>query len=226
MAKVSSDRGFDYLDEFVISPEGHFKIHFTRSGVHAVLGAAEAGIPSFIQEAGIAADSAYNLIVNELGFLPPLADDGVDGTELDIYVVDMKENYGSVYYGMTTFPNSFTTPYSGLPTYLEIDNNYVEPQYATSGLAALRVTIAHEFFHMVQLRYAHPFSPFNTNPYWYEISSTWMEEKCYPEVNDYHAYVVDNFYQTIFPNLEDASSGYRYSYGHGLFGQTLFKKKS
>ncbi|MCF7807257.1 MAG: T9SS type A sorting domain-containing protein [Candidatus Marinimicrobia bacterium] len=221
LAKVSADRGFDYLDESALSPDGHFRIHFTRSGVHAVSGYLEAGIPNFIQEAGIAADSAYKLIVDELGFLPPLADDGVDGIELDIYVVDMKENYGSVYYGMTSFPSSFTTPYSGLPTYLEIDNDYVEPQYATSGLAALRVTIAHEFFHMVQLRYAHPFSPYDSNPYWYEISSTWMEEKCYPEVNDYHAYVADNFYQTSFPNLEDPSAGFRYSYGHGLFGQVL-----
>lgn len=222
VASVSSDREFDYLDEYILSPEGHFKIHFTRSGVHAVTGAAGSGTPTFIEEAGIAADSAYHLIVNDLGFLPPLSDSDTDGPELDIYVVDMKSNYGgSVYYGMTTFPKTFTTPYSGLPTYLEIDNNYTEPQYATSGLAALRATIAHEFFHMVQLRYAHPFSPYSSNAYWYEISSTWMEEKCYPEIDDYHAYVADNFYQTTFPNLEDPSAGFRYSYGHGLFGQVL-----
>lgn len=221
LARVMSDREFDYLDESIVSPSGYFRIHFTRNGVHSVLNAADPGTPNFVLEAAAAADSAYNLIVNELGFQPPVADGGIDGDELDIYIVDMKENYGSIFYGMTTFPGSYSTPYTGLPTYLEIDNDYVESQYATNGLAALRVTIAHEFFHMVQLRYSYPFAPHESNPYWYEISSTWMEEKCYPEVNDYHAYVADNFFQTTFPNLEDASSGYRYSYGHGLFGQIL-----
>jgi len=221
LARLTSDRDFDYLEESVLSPQGHFRIHFTRSGDHAVTGSSSPGTPVFILEAGIAADSAYNLIINELGFLPPLSDDGVDGDELDIYVVDMKKNYGVVVYGMTTFASSFPTPYQGLSTYLEIDNDYVESGFATHGLSALRVTIAHEFFHMVQLRYAHPFWPFTTNRYWYEIVSTWMEEKCYPDVNDYHAYVPDNFYKSSFPNLEDHSADFRYSYGHGLFGQIL-----
>lgn len=220
-AKSTAGRDFDYLDESIVSPSGHFRIHFTRSGTHAVLNSGDAGTPDFIAEASVAADSAYNLLVNELNFLPPVPDGGIDGPELDIYVVDMKTNYGSVYYGMTTFNGSYSKPYSGLPTFLEIDNDYVESAYATSGLQALRVTIAHEFFHMIQLRYAYPFEPVSSNAYWYEISSTWMEEKCYPEVNDYHAYVADNFRQASFPNLDDDSFGLGFSYGHSLFGQIL-----
>ena len=200
------------LDESIVSPHGHFRIHFTRTGENAVVNAGVEGTPSFVQEAALAADSAYTVIVNKLGFLPPLPDDGIDGDELDLYIRD----WNGSFYGMTYFGNSAPSI-----TYLVIDNDYVESSYATKGLDALRVTIAHEFFHMVQLRYAYPFEPVSSNAYWYEISSTWMEEKCYPEVDDYHAYVADNFRQANFPNLNDDRYGYAFAYGHALFGQIL-----
>jgi hypothetical protein len=219
-AKTIVGRGFDYLEESVLSPSEHFRIHFTRSDIHAVVGASTVGTPDFILEAGIAADSIYTVLVSELGFQPPIPDNGVDGSELDIYIVDMKTNHGN-YYGLTTFDQNYSTPYTGVSTYLEVDNSYDESFYSTSGLEALRVTIAHEFFHMVQLRYSHPFQPYASNAYWYEISSTWVEEKCYPDIDDYHAYTNYNLNQVIFPNLDDGSFSYTYSYGHALFGQVL-----
>jgi len=95
-----------------------------------------------LNEAAIAADSAYSILVDELGFQPPMPDNGIDGDELDIYI----KNWNGTYYGMTYFGNTAPSP-----TYLVVDNNYTEPGYATSGLEALRVTIAHEFFHMLGL---------------------------------------------------------------------------
>lgn len=200
------------LDESIVSPHGHFRIHFTRTGTNAVASEGMTGTPDYVMEAAIAADSAYTVLVNHLGFRPPLPDGGIDGDELDVYI----RNWNGTFYGMTYFGNSAPSI-----TYLVIDNDYTESSYATSGLAALRVTIAHEFFHMVQLRYAYPFEPVSSNAYWYEIASTWMEEKCYPDVDDYHAYVADNFRQSSFPNLDDDSFGYAFSYGHALFGQIL-----
>ncbi len=200
------------LDESIVSPAGHFRVHFTQSGEHAVANSANLATPSYVTEAALAADSAYTVLVHDLGFLPPLPDDGIDGDELDIYIRD----WNGSFYGMTYFGNSAPSI-----TYLVIDNDYVESSYATKGLEALRVTIAHEFFHMVQLRYAYPFEPVSSNAYWYEISSTWMEEKCYPDVDDYHAYVADNFRQGDFPNLNDDRYGFTFAYGHGLFGQIL-----
>lgn len=200
------------LDESIVSPAGHFRIHFTRSGSDAVFDADTSGTPEFVLEAALAADSSYRVIIENLGFMPPLADGGIDGDELDIYIRD----WNGSFYGMTYFGSSAPSP-----TYLVIDNDYTESGYATKGFDAMRVTIAHEFFHMVQLRYAYPFEPVSSNAYWYEISSTWMEEKCYPEVNDYHAYVGDNFNQSTFPPLNDDRFGYAFAYGHGLFGQIL-----
>lgn len=204
-------RNLDFLDESILSPSGEFRIHFTRTGSHAVLGGESSGTPEFVTEAAIAADSAYSILVGELGFLPPLPDGNIDGSELDIYI----KNWGGSYYGMTYFGNSAPSP-----AYLVIDNDYTEASYTTSGLQALRVTIAHEFFHMVQVRYAYPGELNWDNVYWYEISSVWFEEYCYPEVNDYLAYVETNFNASQFPALDS----YNYMYGHGIYGQVLDKE--
>ena len=203
------------LDESMVSPSGNFRIHFTRSGSHAVADPDPGNWPPFVLATAQSADSVYHVITEKLGFLPPLSDDDLDGPELDIYI----RNWFGTYYGMTYFDSYVDqSEYLGYPAYLVLDNDYVEVNYATRGLQALQVTIAHEFFHMVQLRYAHP-GEFNwSNLNWYEISSVWMEEVCYPDIDDYHAYVEDNFQQINFPNL-DGPSGY--SYGHGLFAQVL-----
>jgi len=206
------------LDESYVSPTGIFRIHFTKDTLssHTVVGSDVLGTPAFVLEAAIAADSAYSVLVGELGFYPPLSDQGIDGPELDIYIVDMKILVGS-YYGLTRFEN-----YTPSPTYLLVDNDYTESFYSTSGLNALRVTIAHEFFHMAQLRYSHPGFQDWSNIYWYEISSVWFEEFCYPDINDYHAYVVDNFSASQFPQLDD---NYGLDmYGHGIYGQVLDKE--
>jgi len=203
------------LDSSHVSPAGFFRIHYTLDGVHAVTGSSAAGTPLFVIEAAITADSAYSVLVDELDFLPPVPDAGVDGPELDIFLVDMKTWENALYYGMTYFEN-----YTPSPTYLLVDNDYTESGYSTSGINALQVTIAHEFFHMVQLRYSHPAFLDWSNVYWYEISSVWFEEFCYPDINDYHAYVQSNFNAYQFPGLENTT----YMYGHGIYGQVLDKE--
>lgn len=210
--RTASDRNFDFLDRSALSPSGNFRIHYTLSGDHAVQFTNINEIPEYVIEAGLAADSAYNIIVNELGFLPPIRDNGLDGDEYDIYI----KEYNGTYYGET--PVSSGTNYA---TYLIIDNDFSEPNYYTKGLDALRVTIAHEFFHMVQLRYSNPFESYDTNPNWFEISSVWFEEKCYPEINDYQLYVQSNFNKSSFPNI---NGDYADSYGHGIFGEVLDKE--
>jgi hypothetical protein len=211
----TQSRDLDFLDESYVSESGQFRIHYTRSGSHAVLGSGDTGVPSFVLETAIAADSVYGIIVGDLGFLPPPDDGQIDGPEHDIYI----KNWYGAYYGMTYFDQyQASSVFPGYPSYLVVDNDYVEANYATKGLEALRVTIAHEFFHMVQLAYAHPGEFDWENLNWYEISSVWMEEICYPDINDYFAYVEDNFRQLHFPGIDGSSA---YSYGHGIFAQVL-----
>jgi len=83
-----------------------------------------------------------------------------------------------------------------------IDNDYQELGYATHGIDALHVTVAHEFFHMVQLGYnwwesngLTGVSSRNGDAYFLEWCSVWFEERAWPEVNDYLAYLNDFFYR-------------------------------
>lgn len=85
-----------------------------------------------------------------------------------------------------------------------IDNDYVG--YYSTGLDGMKVTVAHEFHHGIQLG---NYSVLNGNsPYrdadvfFYELTSTSMEEFVYDDVNDYYAYMHTYFSRTYnaFPN--------------------------
>jgi len=204
------DRGYDYLDQSIVSPAGTFRIHYTLDGSDAPTYATGTVVPEYISAVALAADHSLNMMTNVLGFLPPVEDDGIDGDELDIYV----QNWGGSYYGVTYFGNQ-----AGGPSYLVIDNDYQEASYTTHGYQAMQVTVAHEIFHMVQVRYAHP-SPVDKRAFIFEIASVWMEEFCYPGINDYINYVYPNFQRNTLPALNALPFG-TYAYGHGIFGQVL-----
>ncbi len=211
--KATEDR--PQLSHSLVSNRGWFRIHYDTGGINAidVTDTLADGTPRFPYEAGIAADSAYSLLVNQMGFLPPVSDNGVDGPELDLYIIDWSHKQSGIY-GMTYFSGV------GSPVFLEIDNNYAESIYATHGMDALHVTVVHEFFHMIQVRYSAPTSFTDPAVFWYEMSSTWFEEKAYPEVNDYIAYLGGLFTLNPGPALNSAS----YMYAQGLFCQMLDKE--
>ncbi len=210
---VLLSRGHDNLTESYVSEDGHFKIHYTFEGRDSV--STEQGfedsVPIFVIEAAAAAERSYSMLTEDYGYSPPPSDGDIDGPELDIYIAEL----GS-YYGWTRFDS-----YVGSPSYLEVDNNFSESWYNTHGLEALRVTIAHELFHAVQIGYSIPVFEQTNNVYWFEISSVWFEDVCYPDVNDYISYTQANFLRPQFPEL-NTNTGYHY--GHGLFGQVLDKE--
>jgi hypothetical protein len=206
------NRGLDFLEKSYVSQLGIFRIHYSTTDENHSVDASELidGIPKYVFEAGIAADSAYHILIDEMGFLPPVPDNGIDGDELDIYI----KNWGGTVYAYTYFDDA------GSPTYLVIDNDFAEPGYTTHGLDAMRVTVAHEFFHMVQLRLSAPLGSLNGNTFWFEMSSVWFEDACYPEVNDYLAYT-----PYVLTNPSPALDGFGIAmYGHGLFCKVLDKE--
>ncbi len=123
-----------------------------------------------------------------LGYLPPPSDNGEGGDNLyDIYVNDFT---GLILYGQTKF--DFSDGGTG-PSFMEIENDF--SSYPTKGINAARVTAAHEFHHAIQLgSYIYRASDL----YFYEITSTSMEEFVYDSVNDYYNYLENYFnYSTI-----------------------------
>lgn len=181
------------------SPSGFFRLHYATTGPDAVPPADSNGngIPDYVDEAGASLDSSYRCEVTAQGYLAPPRDAGRGGSDqYDVYLRDLsKEDLGL--YGRTV-PDTLISQASQPDryiTFIEMDNNFDptdrntsgEPIYATTGRPALRVTCAHEFHHAIQLG-AYAYS--KIQPMLYEMSSTWMEYRVFPDVHDNEQYLV------------------------------------
>ncbi len=172
---------------FYLTPEGRFKIHYDTTGVHAVQVERLLGesVPDWICLTGKAYERGWSLLVDSLGYnTPPV--DPVDGDEVDVYIQDLAPGV----YGLT-----FREP--NQTSYIVMDNDFAEGAYFTHGLDAMRVTAAHEFFHVVQLGYA---LPSGSNQWYYELASTWFEDVAYDEVNDYIQFI-ESYYSRANSSL-------------------------
>ncbi|MEJ2103280.1 MAG: hypothetical protein P8X47_01745 [Ignavibacteriaceae bacterium] len=190
------------MQKSIVSPSGFFRVHFDTTNSNGN------GIPSYVQgwsinqnvtEVAKALDSAYNFEVNYLGFLAPPQDNAAGGDfRYDVYIIDQS----SQIYGYTEWENKVGQV--SWTSFMVIDNDY--SGYYSSGLDGMRVTVAHEFHHGIQIgNYAIPDvnSPVRlADSYFYELTSTSMEEFVYDDVNDYYAYMHSYFSSTYktFPN--------------------------
>ncbi len=207
------DLAFDYL-----TSDHRFLLHYDKTGLDAIdtTSTIIPGTPDWLVIADRALQHAWHLLVDSLGFMPPPMDsvsypDDPPGGAHDIYFV----NFG--YYGMT-YPEDLVTStarpqdYTG---YMSIENDF--KGFPTTGIPALEVTLAHEFFHLIHLGYAYKTDSqgFNVQDlWWYELSSTWFENVAYPSVDDYLNYAPQYF---NFPKPLDETSGYEV----GQYGEVL-----
>jgi hypothetical protein len=172
------------MDTSFVSPKGYFRIHFNKSdfpdyvpdNIRSSLTTEQLASYKkiYLDSMAIAADSVYNYEVNILEYPAPPSDgtEGGDGL-YDIYV----ENTGSIY-GETVFNSGSTI------SYLRMDNDF--SNYYTTRIYAARVTLAHEFHHAIQIGgYLYR----SSDTYYYELTSTSMEEFVFDDVNDYYQYL-------------------------------------
>jgi len=206
---------------------GNFRIHYdtTGSDAPAMLDAFHQPIPGSANEFAdsVASIAAYvhQYEVDSLGYLPPPADNGAGGgDEYDIYIQDLSNTYG------VTWPES---PINGKPqggtftSYMTIDNDFrfVSPD-SNKGLPGLRVTVAHELHHAIQLgRYGY----WSSDIFFYEITSVWMEDVVFTGVNDYFQYLRASQGQFRRPETPLNSSPTDFiMYSRGIWGQFIEKK--
>jgi len=155
-----------------ISESGRFKVHYALEGD-------DAASLEFVDNALAILDAQWQLEVDSLGFnAPPAEYDGF----IHFYFEDLSNFYGK------TVPDSYTGAH--LTSYIVVDNDFAEEIYPTHGLDALKVTIAHEFHHVVQFGY---YLNFAQIPF-YEWCAVWMEEVAYDDINDYINYL-DEFFR-------------------------------
>jgi hypothetical protein len=182
------------------------RVHFDTTGTDApaLLDAQGARIPgtalAFAESTAAVLAHVEAVEVGEMGYPAPV-EDGTEGggPELDIYIVELGYSYG------------YTNADGDVPaggrasSYITIDNDFafVRP-VANRGIPALKVTIAHEFHHVIQIG---SYGLWPDDSYFYEITSTWMEDVVYTEVNDYYSYLRSDYSQFKSPGVAFTSNG-------------------
>lgn len=162
----------------VVTPSGNFTIHYDTSGINSV--------GYNLTELMKAIDSAYYYETTILGF-PAAPNDYGDGgsSNYDIYI----KHLGSSLYGYTVPEYEIQSGSSKYVSYMVIENDFAG--FYTEGINGAKVTVAHEYHHAIQIgNYIYRYSD---DGFYYEITSTAMEEFVFDDVNDYYAYIPDYF---------------------------------
>lgn len=186
----------DYLTRTHASPSGRFLIHFATTGDHAVYQDLPGGSLGYVDSVARIFDEVYEHIVDSLGYPEPIRDsfyaEGGD-EKYDVYLIDLADGFYGLAYPDSVLFNVDSTVVTSTG-YLELDKDYQDLyKYKDSPLDAVRVTAAHEFFHMVQfgidLEESERISSVVDGPAWMEMSAVWMEEEIYDDINDYYIYL-------------------------------------
>jgi hypothetical protein len=181
------------------------------------------GFPDWIDSTAAAFDVVWAKEVTQYGYRPPKSDmtsanHGPDG-RIDVYLADVGA-HGLYGYCATDDPNAFDLnyPYFDASGFCVVDNDMSPSQFqgGTTGIPALEVTLAHEFFHAVQCAY----DCFEDR--WFsEGTATWMEDEVFDGVNDNRQYLRTSQLNQPFVPLDFSDLQYSYVYGAWIWFRFL-----
>lgn len=192
------------LSDSIRSSSGRFTIHFNESG--------DSATPiGLVHTIASLADEAYELEIVTLGYIKPAFT--MSDSTWHIYLVPL----GSTIYGKTVPLDDMplgTSP-SGLQMYRSfiIMNNNFE-KLPTSGDDGARITVFHEFHHVVQFG-SYGMNVANINIH--EMTSVWVEIRSSPNIKDYLNYI-SKFLKNIEERFDLAD---RQGYSQGIWMQYL-----
>lgn len=212
------------LQTSVVSPSGFFRIHYDVTGSNRPSYVSVWTVDQNVAEVAKALDSVYRFEVGYLGFLAPPSDGTGGGDDkYDVYI----QNQGGGVYGYTEWENKVGSV--NWTSFMVIDNDYAG--YYSTGLNGMRATAAHEFHHGIQLgNYSvlNGTSPFrSSDTFFYEITSTSMEEFVFDDINDYYAYLDSYFRRTdiAFPKQNGYNLAIWNIFIRDNFGYSLLKRQ-
>jgi hypothetical protein len=195
------------------SAQGHFLVHYNIIGSDApdTTDTGKNGIPDYVDSALVDLEYAWGIIIG-LGYGAPVSDNMRGGSNaVDVYLQNLTPRG---YYGYAQ-PDGDSSVGS---SFMVIDNDFKESSvYPTTGYAALRITTAHEFFHVIHYSYYGGMDAV----WWMEQCSVWMEDYAWDDVDDYLNYV-GGFLANR--NLSIDSTQNSYMYGATLFAMMIAKK--
>jgi hypothetical protein len=145
-------------------------------------------LPDYVDSVKSVMTTVWAKEVNQLGYRAPLADGnsgshhgGNPNNKIDIYLQDVGR-FG--YYGYCTSDDPRYSRQSNVSAYCVFDDDFSGNQFpATHGLAALKVTAAHEFHHAIQFAY-----DVREDRWFMEATATNMEATVYPTIHDNYQY--------------------------------------
>lgn len=169
---------------------GRFCVHYDTSGFYAaaMLDSLYQKIPGsanqFADSVAAIANFCEDIETRILGYAPSPGDTlQGGGPQYDIYVTALGD------YGFTTPESAILDKPDGgrWTSFITVDNafQFVKPS-ANKGLPALRVTLAHELHHSIQIG---NYGYWTSDIFFYEMTSVWMEDVLFTQVNDYYQYV-------------------------------------
>jgi hypothetical protein len=203
---------------------GSFRIHFDTTGPNlpAMLNPAhtvgrQGTFREFVDSVAASSAYVYHIEIDSLGYQPPPGD-GTNGggPEMDIYIMDLGDQYGYV------APDSNALPDGGRSSsFMVIDNDFIFLRDTLNrGVPAMHVTLAHEFHHMIQIG---AYGLWSTEVYYHEITSVWLEDVVYPSVKDYLQYVWSSYGQFADPS-EPFTSNSDIMYSRGVWAHFIAKR--
>ncbi len=184
------------------SPAGHFRLHYTKYGPDSVYKASQDinpanGVPDYVDTCARIFDYVWAKEVDTMGYNRPPSDGTAGGGDdlYDVYIYKLSSVWGGAL--SVTESESETSPWWSYTSIIHLNNNYLGFGYPEAKQYDLMgVTAGHEFFHAIQFGYDifEGYEPYpNWRAYWMEMSSTWMEDQTFDEVNDYIGYLSSFF---------------------------------
>ncbi len=206
---------------------GIFRIHYNTNGEHAVntTDTNSNGIPDYIDNMASVFTFVYNQQINIMGFNRPPSDqissgDGFGGS--DHYDIYLSRSLGPSFYGMTVGENyaqgngdnenSITQELVAFTSYIHMCSDYQgivdyfsnKPYGPKTELEAIKVTVAHEFFHAVQYGYDGW-----EMPWLLESTAVQMEEELFDDINDCYQYL-NTWFQYPHESLDKTGGAHWY----------------
>lgn len=169
------------------SAQGNFCVTWARRGPDApdLTDDTGSGTPDYVEAVGAIAELSYAVQVGDLTWRPPKPDQREEcgkPRQTDIYLKELGSQGLFGYAAADPGQGNARSMYG----YLVIDNDFSVAQFRRfdDPLDAARVTIAHELNHLVQYGYS-----VRQDTWMFEATATWMEEKVFPDIDDYLNYV-------------------------------------
>jgi hypothetical protein len=192
--------------------DANFCVHWVDRGYDApaLKDADGDGIPDYVDRVLAIADHVHAVENGRLGWREPQSDGALGGEhgKTDIYLTDLA---GEEVFGYTATdhagPGAEGRAARHQSAYLVLDNDYEPFEFpGTEPGRDLKVTIAHEYDHILQYGYD---AVAVDRAHWFaESSAVWMEDQAYNGIDDYLRYVRGWAKQPATPLTADAFKEY------------------